>query len=138
MNYARSENGVVVHVLRVDPSTVWGADRAKEYRVAPSEVKEGWLDNGEDYSPPPEKPLAIPEAVEAWQAKKALIASGHYTLVESAINALGDDPESLSVKVDWASAKTFRRDWPALVALSTQLKMDSGDLDALFVHAATL
>ena len=81
---------------------------------------------------------AVPVAVEAWQAKRALVDSGHYALVESAIAALGDDAESLSIKVDWACAKTFRRDWPALVALAAQLEMDSDDLDALFVHAATL
>lgn len=138
MNYALSANSVVIDVLRVDPITVRPAETAGQYRKAPEDVEIGWLDDGNDYSPPPAKPITIPEAVEAWQAKRALVDSGHYALVEGAINALGDDPESLSVKVDWASAKTFRRDWPALVALAAQLDLDADDLDALFMHAATL
>lgn len=90
------------------------------------------------YSAPPPAPPAIPAAVEAWQAKRALVDSGHYAKVEGVIAALGDDPESLAIKVDWACAKTFRRDWPALAALAQAVDLDSEDLDALFIHASTL
>lgn len=95
-------------------------------------------DGGKTFANPPLPPPVVPDSVEAWQAKKALISSGHYTLVEGAIAALGDDPESLAVKVDWACAKTFRRDWPALVSLAKVIGLDDDDLDALFLHAETL
>lgn len=137
MKYARSVNGVVTSVLRVPPSTIWGEEIAALYR--PTEKAEiGWLDDGKTFKEPPPAVSRVPESVEAWQAKRALLAAGRYKDVEGAITSLGDDQESLAVKVDWASAKTFRRDWPALVALASQLGMDSDGLDALFVHAATL
>lgn len=137
MKYARSVNGVVTSVLRVPPSTIWGDEIAALYR--PTENAEvGWLDDGKTFKAPPPAPVRIPESVEAWQAKRALLAAGRYKDVDDAIASLGNDQDSLAVKVDWASAKTFNRDWPALVALASQLGMDSDELDALFVHAAKL
>jgi len=136
--FARPENGVVIHVLRVDPATIWPADIAALYRKAPEGVEEGWLDNGKTFTAPQVQAAPVPEVVEAWQAKRALIDAGHYAAVAQAIADLPDDPESLRIRVDWTDAKTFRRDWPALVALAATVDLDAGDLDALFIHAATL
>ena len=95
-------------------------------------------DGGKTFKNPPPPAPRVPEMVEAWQAKRALIDSGHYAMVEQAIDALPDDQDGLRARVDWACAKTFRRDWPALVVLAGAIHLDSDDLDNLFIHAATL
>lgn len=97
-------------------------------------------DGGKTFKDPPPNvlPVTVPEVVEAWQAKRALIDSGHYAAVADAIASLPDDPDSLRARVDWTDAKTFRRDWPALNTLAGVVGLDAGDLDALFIHAATL
>lgn len=56
MQYARSENGIVVHLLRVDPATIYGPAMASQYRECPDEVEVGWLDNGETFTAPPPAP----------------------------------------------------------------------------------
>lgn len=59
MKYALSENGVVVHVLRVEPSTIWPAERAAMYRKAPEGVDVGWLDDGKKFTAPPAPGLTV-------------------------------------------------------------------------------
>lgn len=132
--YAVILNGVVDSHALATPEVA--AEREGWVLAGDSRIWDLW--DGHAFHAPPVPSPPVPEIVEAWQAKRALVAFGHYALVEGAINALGDDPDSLAIKVDWASAKTFRRDWQALVALAAQLDLDSNDLDALFVHAATL
>lgn len=80
----------------------------------------------------------VPQAVNPWQAKRALLEAGLLDQVEAKIADLPDDLEGRLVRLDWTTAQTFRRDWPALQVLATDLGRDSGDLDALFIHAATL
>lgn len=62
MNYVLPENGKVVDVLRVHPTTIWPQDTADRYRAAPNEVQVGWLDDGLTFSPPPAVPLAERQA----------------------------------------------------------------------------
>ncbi len=60
MHYARSDNGVVIDVLRVDPTTIF-PDQAALYREAPDGVEVGWLDDGQTFTAPP--PVsAVPSA----------------------------------------------------------------------------
>lgn len=56
MKYALPENGVVIEVLRVDPATIWPADKAALFREAPDEVEVGWLYDGTTFSAPPPAP----------------------------------------------------------------------------------
>lgn len=75
MTYARSENGVVVQVLRVDPASVFGPSFAALFRVAPDDVEVGWSDDGEAFSPPAQSleqmKSALREAVAAQWAQHA-------------------------------------------------------------------
>lgn len=56
MKYAHSEGGVVVHVLQVDPATIWGPETAALYRECPDEVEVGWMDDGTTFTAPPPAP----------------------------------------------------------------------------------
>lgn len=59
MRYALPENGVVVHVLRVNPATIWPADKAAKYRACGDDVQEGWIDNGQAFLPPAAQALTV-------------------------------------------------------------------------------
>jgi hypothetical protein len=53
MNYAQSQNGVVVQVLRVHPAAIVGESGASLFRACPDEVQVGWLDDGDAFTAPP-------------------------------------------------------------------------------------
>lgn len=99
-------------------------------------VVEPWV--GDIPGPPPPAPPVVPQAINPWQAKSALLAAGLLAEVEERIANLPEDLAGNQVRLDWSTAQTFRRDWPALNALAADIGLDSKKLDALFVYAAAL
>ena len=62
-HYAKVESGVVRHVLRVPPETIFRPEAAGEYTPAPEGVQEGWLWDGVEFSPPPNAGPTLQEQV---------------------------------------------------------------------------
>lgn len=138
MHYARSENGIVAEVLRVDPFSICYPERAAMFRPCDEVVQIGWVDDGKTFRAPPAPAPVVPAVVSARQAKRALLEAGLLDDVQMAIDNIPDDLERRRVQIDWDESTEFRRDWPALALLATVMKLDEGTLDALFIEAATL
>lgn len=59
MHYARSENGIVAEVLRVDPFSICYPERAAMFRPCDTAVQIGWLDSGKAFTAPPAPALTV-------------------------------------------------------------------------------
>ncbi|WP_428001791.1 DUF4376 domain-containing protein [Acidovorax sp.] len=70
MPFAKSNNGVVDHVLQVNPATIWPPATAALYRAASEGVAVGWLDDGQAFTAPPAASLGHRQAA-AWERIKA-------------------------------------------------------------------
>ena len=138
MHYARSENNIVVQVLRVNPSSICYPEHAALFRPCDEAVQVGWLDEGKTFKAPPGPAPVVPVVVSARQAKSALLEAGLLDDVELAIASIPDPLEQRRLQIDWDESTEFRRDWPALALLAAVMKLDEGTLDALFIEAATL
>lgn len=78
-------------------------------------------------------PSPVPQIVTRRQAKRALLAAGLLSTVETAVSGA-----SAEVQIDWADALEFRRDNPTIAALAAALGLTSAQVDDLFRAAATL
>lgn len=72
--FALIQNGKVAVALRVSPSSIYPADYAKQFIVAPDEVEVGWSHNGSVFAAPP-PPTPSEEATLIKQQIAALEAS---------------------------------------------------------------
>lgn len=138
MHYARSENNIVVQVLRVNPSSICYPEHAALFRPCDEAVQVGWVDDGKTFQPPPATAPVVPAVVSARQAQRALLEAGLLDDVEAAIAAIPEELERRRIQIDWDKAQEFRRDWPTLAMLAAAMQLDEGTLDALFIEAATL
>lgn len=82
--YAYIEDGVVKERFRVDPFTIVVPSYAALFVEVPDEVDQGWLFDGENFSPPP--PVEIPEVVPP--TKEELLAQ--LQALQAQIEALGE------------------------------------------------
>ncbi len=80
----------------------------------------------------------IPESVTPRQAKLALFNVGLLSQVESAIESIQDEVIKNSAKIEWNNAEEFRRDWPLLNSIASELNINKATLDALFISASKL
>lgn len=138
MGYARSENGVVVHVLRVEPSTIWPAERAALYREAPEGVDVGWLDDGEAFTAPPPAPPVVPQAITMRQARLVLLGAGKLSLVEPAIAAIPNEATRKAAEIEWEFSNELQRGNAFVQLLAPALGLSSDQVDALFIAGAVL
>jgi hypothetical protein len=77
---------------------------------------------------------AVPQEVTALQARRALRAVGLYDTVKAAVDA-APDPD---VRDSWEYAAVWHRDAMWIDLLGAQLGLSQGQIDALFVQAASL
>lgn len=83
------------------------------------------------------EPVPVPLAVSMRQARLALLGAGILATVNGAIAAMpGIDGDA--ARIEWEFAQEVRRDSPLVQSLVPALGMTDAQLDALFVHAATL
>lgn len=83
-------------------------------------------------------PTPVPAGVTRRQAKQALLLNGLLSNVQPAIDAIPDATQRAMIQIEWDDSQVFERNRPALVALGTALGLNSAQLDALFLQAATL
>jgi hypothetical protein len=103
-----------------------------EVVAPPAHASHRW--DGVAYAP---VPPPTPTVVDMVQARLALMRAGHLATVNEAIAAMpgvGGD----AARIEWEFRATVRRDSALTAAMATVLALDEGDLDALFVLAATL
>ena len=93
-----------------------------------------WVADGNTAAAPS---VIVPEEVTAWQAKHALLATGLFSIVEAAINAMQGD-EGISARIDWNTAPTFKRAWPLIEVVRIMLGKTSEEIDQLFILAGSL
>lgn len=127
MRLAQVINGVVVNVIEAATRPSWAADWPEATEAGP-----GWSYANGVFAPV-QPVVPVPESVSAFQAKAALMLAGILPQVEATI-AQADAFTQLA----WAEALTFRRDSPAIAALSAALGLTSAQVDDLFRTAATI
>lgn len=76
----------------------------------------------------------VPQSVKLAQARKALIRSGLFSTVDTAIRSPGNE----ELLQDWEYGDVIRRDSMTVAALAAQLGITDTQLDDLFRLAATL
>jgi len=86
----------------------------------------------------PTLPLpGIPQSVTMRQARLALLEAGLLASVETAIATL-PSPQKEAAAIEWEYAQEVQRSSGLVPQMAAALGMTDADLDALFVHAATL
>ena len=132
MRLAQVIDGVVVNVIEVNVGSVpaWAAAFPAAGDAGP-----GWLVDPEtgEFVPPPPPPVPVPEQVSRFQAKAALDAAGMLAACDAAV--AGADALT---RLAWAEALHFRRDSPAIAAMSAAVGLSSEQVDELFIAAATI
>lgn len=87
----------------------------------------------------PAPATTVPAEVTARQAKRAMFLSTPSITeaqVMAVINAMSD-PDKTLARYDWEESNTFQRNNPTLIALATALGLNSAQIDALFISAAS-
>lgn len=79
----------------------------------------------------------VPEAVTPSQAKIALSRAGKLVQAEAIINAL-EGQAGEEARIYWVSVLEFRRDHPLIAMIGAALGMTEGEIDALFIAAASI
>ena len=100
--------------------------------VKPKRVNGKWVE-GED--PDVIAAALVPKSVSPFQARAALLGAGLLDEVE-AVMAAEETPRL--TKLAWNTAQEFLRDSPTVLSMGAALGLDSAQLDALFIEAATI
>jgi hypothetical protein len=82
-------------------------------------------------------PVEVPKAVTMRQARLALLAQGMLGQIDAAIDSL-PSPQKEEARIEWEYSQEVQRDKPLVLNLAPALGLDSAQLDALFIAAATL
>ena len=124
--YAIIDGGVVVNMAAADAPL-------EDNWVASDVAQIGWLYADGEFSPPPEPPVPVPAAVSMRQARLALLAAGLLDQVETAMAGA-----SAADQIEWEYATEVRRDSPLVASMTAALGWTAGQVDDLFVAAASL
>ena len=71
------------------------------------------------------------------QARLSLLSAGKLADVTSAIEAMSE-PQKSTAKIEWEYSSTVDRNGSLITILAPVLGLSDADVDALFIHAATL
>lgn len=90
--------------------------------------------------PQPEPSRFVMPTITAAQLRLALLGLGMTgAQVEAAIDAMpGTDMQREAARIQWEYATTFPRQHPLVVAIGAALGMTEAQIDAAWLHAATL
>lgn len=79
----------------------------------------------------------VPHSVTRKAARLALLNSGKFHTVQTAISSL-NDPDRTRTQIEWDDSTMFERASPTVILLGTAIGLSSDDLDQLFIQAAAL
>lgn len=79
----------------------------------------------------------VPQSVDMWRARRALLVAGKLALVQPAIDAM-PEPQKSEANIMWNSSTIVVRDDPFTLALGASLGLDAAAIDQLFIAAAQL
>jgi len=86
-----------------------------------------------------DEPTAVPESVSARQIRLWLIRNGiALAAVDAAIDAIQDQLQRDSVRVEWDYAPYVERSHPMLVPLAAALGLSEAQVDQAFIEASTI
>lgn len=126
-------------IHEVMPSDVVEITQEQHAKLLQAQSEGKQIVPGEDGYPttvvPPSLPPAVPESVQAWQAKTALLEAGLLDDVEAIMANQATDKK---IVIAWQGAPNFRRDSPMIAALAAQLKLTDKQVDDLFFAAAAV
>jgi hypothetical protein len=110
-----------------------------EVNVITGEVAEIYLTAEEIAALPQAAPATMP-TITAAQLRLALLGLGMKAAqVEAAIDAMpGTDTQREAARIQWEYATTFPRQHPLVVAIGAALDLTEAQIDAAWLHAATL
>ena len=140
--YAFIQNGIVTHVLRVEPSTIYAPTVAAQYVPAPDGVDVGWLYDGVEFIAPAPVPAPVPAPAPTSctpaQGLIALYAIKQLTEknILDAIVQIPDPVQRYTATIGYQRAITWQRGSATITTMAQLLGLTDEDLDALFVYAA--
>lgn len=136
--YALIQNNTVIHVLRVDPFTIYAPDSASKYIPCPQEVEVGWLYDGSSFFPPAPTPAPVPTSCTPAQGLIALYALKQITEQDiiDAIAQIPDPVQRYTATIGYQRATTWERGSATMATMAQLLGLTDADLDALFAYAA--
>jgi hypothetical protein len=105
---------------------------AIEVPFPPSDARQSWINGAWS-----DAPAIVPAKVTMRQARLALLAAGLLDDVEAAIDALPEPPRR-AARIEWEFSSEVFRDRDFVLMLGQALGLDSEEMDALFIEAATL
>ncbi|GKS73648.1 hypothetical protein AVME950_02150 [Acidovorax sp. SUPP950] len=96
-----------------------------------------WLAAGGVPLPAIAGPAVVPASVTMRQARLALLAAGKLQLVESAIAALPDPPQT-AARIEWDYSNEVLRHNGFVAMIGPSIGLDAAALDAIFIAAEKL
>lgn len=126
--YAQIINGVAVNVI--ESATPPGGNWVPCTTQGP-----GWAFDGQTWTAPVSS-SQVPESVDMWQARLALLEAGHLAAVEALIEAM-PSPQKDAAKIEWEFKTRVRRNSPLVTYMAVNIPLTSAEVDQLFIEAAT-
>ena len=135
--YAFIQNGIVTHVLRVEPSTIYAPTVAAQYVPAPDGVDVGWLYDGVEFIAPAPLPAPAPTSCTPAQGLIALYAIKQLTEknILDAIVQIPDPVQRYTATIGYQRAITWQRGSATITTMAQLLRLTEEDLDVMFVYA---
>ena len=135
--YAFIQNGIVTHVLRVDPSTIYAPTVAAQHIPAPEGVEVGWLYDGSSFTPPTPVPAPAPTTCTPAQGLIALYALKQVPErdILDAIAKITDPVQRYTATIGYQRTISWQRGSATITTMAHLLGLTEEDLDALFVYA---
>ena len=135
--YAFIQNGIVTHVLRVEPSTVYAPTVAAQYVPAPDGVDVGWLYDGVEFIAPAPLPAPAPTSCTPAQGLIALYAIKQLTEknILDAIAQIPDPVQRYTATIGYQRTITWQRGSATITTMAQLLGLTEEDLDVMFVYA---
>ena len=127
--YAQIIGGAVANV--VESATPIGGNWVR----CPDYVGPGWRFNGQVWTAPGAT-NKVPESVEMWQARLALLEAGHISAVEALIEAM-PSPQKEAAKIEWEFKTRVRRNSSLVAYMAAHLPLSDAEVDQLFIEAAS-
>ncbi len=134
--YQHSLEGYVIRVAdgtKINPAALLRTDSRRPLSGALAEYS-AWLAAGNVPDPPdPADRPPVPTEVSAAQGRLALLQADALDAMEDWITT-----QPRTTQIEYFSRGTWRRDWPLVATGATALGLTEGQVDDLFILAATL